>query len=147
MWRRNKRLENHHKVDLHGLHVNEAIGRVHLHARHLCALKCKLPLTGLQCVHVAEATFAPLLLYLAALNIPLRCAAEMTVEVITGKGLHSEKNVPKLMPAVIHYLNEVNLQFTVNPDGGSVIVYIPGVNGQPERTQQYSQDKDIHEHG
>jgi len=77
----------------------------------------------------------------------LGCAAEMTMEVISGRGLHSEENVSKSMPAVLEYLNEVKLRYTIKPDGGSVIVYIPGANGQPDRTEYYSQDKDSYELG
>lgn len=74
-----------------------------------------------------------------------RVAATKTLELITGKGLHSEGNIARLLPAVEGYLMEKNLVYHVN--GGCIIVDIPDVDDYPNQNRYAHSSQDAYEHG
>ena len=72
-------------------------------------------------------------------------AASKTLKLITGKGLHSEGNIARLLPAVEAYCREKNLVYHVN--GGCVSVDIPDSNDCPDQNRYAYSFQDSYEHG
>ncbi|CAL8471542.1 g11084 [Coccomyxa elongata] len=108
--RKNKIVQNSWKVELHALHVPEAIEKTDQ-------------------------------IYRVLKDLP----STKTLELITGKGLHSEGNIARLLPAVEGYLKEKNLVYHVN--GGCIIVDIPDVDDYPNQNRYAHSSQDAYEHG
>lgn len=72
-------------------------------------------------------------------------AASKTLKLITGKGLHSEGNIARLLPAVEGYLKEKNLVYHVN--GGCVSVDIPDIDDYPDRNRYAHSSQDAYDNG
>ncbi|KAL0026695.1 hypothetical protein WJX79_005067 [Trebouxia sp. C0005] len=73
---KNAEVSNTFKVDLHALHVDEAVAEMEKTIQDLSRFKCT-----------------------------------WNVEVVTGKGLHSSVDGPKILPAVRHFLKERSYEF------------------------------------
>lgn len=80
-------------------------------------------------------------------GVPSMDAASMKLNVITGKGLHSQGNIARLLPAIEEYLKENDLHYCVHQSGGCLIVDIPN-NDEPPDIDRYAYDRiDMYEHG
>jgi hypothetical protein len=51
--------------------------------------------------------------------------AAKKLNLITGKGLHSENQKARLLPAILEYLDDQNLRYEIKQRGGGVLVDIP----------------------
>lgn len=71
------------------------------------------------------------------------CAAAKRLDLITGRGLHSEGNVARLLPAVLEYLDRQRLHYEVNYRGGGVVVDIPDADDD-EIVPGPGQDEGLH---
>ncbi|BDA46923.1 probable NEDD4-binding protein 2 at C-terminar half [Coccomyxa sp. Obi] len=109
--KKNQLVQNFWEVELHGLHVNEAIEKTDN-------------------------------IYRALKNLP----STKRLQLITGKGLHSEGNIARLLPAIIGYLEEKNLDYRVL-NGGCVSVDIPDVDDDPDQNGRVHNYQDAYEHG
>ncbi|EIE21946.1 hypothetical protein COCSUDRAFT_42961 [Coccomyxa subellipsoidea C-169] len=68
------------------------------------------------------------------------------LELITGRGLHSQNNIARLLPAVEDYLKRKNMYYCVHEGGGSILVDILPRDDEPPGEDTYDRDN-VYEHG
>lgn len=65
---------------------------------------------------------------------------------ITGRGVHSQNNIARLLPAVEDYLKRKYMYYCVHEGGGSILVDILPRDDEPPGGDTYDRDN-VYEHG
>ncbi|KAK9829021.1 hypothetical protein WJX72_003453 [[Myrmecia] bisecta] len=87
------------RIDLHGLHVEEAVNRLNM--------------------------------FIASVAVIAQQNCTCKVTIITGRGLHSQGNVPKILIAVREYLNARGIKYVDVVGGVEFNIYPPGDGDMP----------------
>ena len=123
---RNGELVNPFKVDLHALYVAEALARLEETIISLRRMKCELPCPHHVLPDTCPYPCRPAVTCGSGAVVGILSAGTWQLEIITGRGRHSEGNKPRLQPAVLDWLSDHQIEGKVSPTNpGAVLANIP----------------------